>query len=115
MERPCNTEPPTEAHRRLAPKKKGDYHMSTHELENKIRELRQLRQLIAEAEAEVETITDTIKRHMGDTEELFAGEYRITWKPVQSVRIDTAELKRALPEIAEAFTRKSTTRRFVVA
>ena len=89
--------------------------MSINELESKVRELRQLRQLIAEAEAEAEAITDEIKAHMGDAEELFAGEYHITWKSVQSVRIDTAELKRALPEIAEAFTRQSTTRRFVVA
>lgn len=89
--------------------------MSIHELESKIRELRQLRQLIAEAEAEAEAITDTIKAHMGDTEELRAGEYRVTWKSVQSVRIDTAELKRALPEIAAAFTRETTVRRFCVA
>lgn len=89
--------------------------MSTHELESKIRELRQLRQLIAEAESEAEAITDTIKAHMGDTEELRAGEYRVTWKSVQSARIDTAELKRALPEIAAAFTRETTVRRFCVA
>lgn len=89
--------------------------MSIHELESKIRELRQLRQLIAEAEAEAEAIADTIKAHMGDTEELRAGEYRVTWKSVQSARIDTAELKRALPEIAAAFTRETTVRRFCVA
>lgn len=89
--------------------------MSIHELESKIRELRQLRQLIAEAEAEAAAITDTIKAHMGDTEELRAGEYRVTWKSVQSSRIDTTELKRALPEIAAAFTRENTIRRFVVA
>ena len=89
--------------------------MSTKELESKIRELRQLRQLIAEAEEEAETITDAIKAHMGDTEELRAGEYRVTWKAVQSSRIDTAELKRALPEIAAAFTRENKIRRFVVA
>ena len=89
--------------------------MSTKELESKIRELRQLRQLIAEAEEEAETITDAIKAHMGDTEELRAGEYRVTWTAVQSSRIDTAELKRALPEIAAAFTRENKIRRFVVA
>ena len=89
--------------------------MSTHELESKIRQLRQLRQLIAEAEAEAAAITDSIKAHMGDREELLAGEYRVTWKPVQSARIDTTELKRALPEIAAACTRETTVRRFCVA
>lgn len=52
---------------------------------------------------------------MGDTEELRAGEYKVTWKPVESVRIDTTALKKALPDVAAAFTRKTTTRRFCVA
>ena len=47
--------------------------MSTNELESKVRELRQLQALIAEAEAEAETIRDAIKVFMGDS-----GEYRIT-------------------------------------
>ena len=42
--------------------------MSTTELEMKIRELRQLQQLIEEAQAEAEDIRDVIKAHMGDTE-----------------------------------------------
>lgn len=50
--------------------------MSTHELENKIRELRQLQALAEEAQAEAENIKDTIKAIMGDMEELRAGEYK---------------------------------------
>ena len=34
---------------------------------------------------------------MGDSEELRAGEYRITWKAVKAARIDTTALKKALP------------------
>lgn len=52
---------------------------------------------------------------MGDSEELRAGEYRITWKPLQSARLDTAALRKALPDVAERFTRTTTTRRFCVA
>ena len=50
--------------------------MSNHELEGKIRELRQLLSLIEEAEAEAEAIKDAIKAHMGDSEELHAEEYK---------------------------------------
>ena len=89
--------------------------MSTIELEKKIRELRQLQSLIGEAQAEAEGIRDSIKAHMGGSEELRAGEYRVTWKAVKSSRIDTSALKKALPEIAERFTRSTTTRRFCVA
>ena len=52
---------------------------------------------------------------MGDSEELRAGEYKITWKPVTSSRLDAAALRKALPEVAACFTRTSTARRFCVA
>ena len=74
--------------------------MSTHELESKVRELRQLQVLIEEATSEAEAIKDTIKAAMGDTEELRAGEYRVSWRPVKSSRLDTAALRQALPDIA---------------
>ena len=89
--------------------------MSTSEIESKVRELRQLQALIGEAQAEAESIKDAIKATMGESEELRAGEYRITWKPVQSARLDTAALRKALPDVAERFTRTTTTRRFCVA
>ena len=89
--------------------------MSTNELEMKIRELRQLQQLIEEAQAEAEGIKDAIKAHMGDSEELWAGEYKVTWKPVTASRLEAAALRAALPEVAARFTRTSMTRRFVVA
>lgn len=89
--------------------------MSNQVIESKIHELRQLQSLIEEAQAEAEAIKDTLKAFMGDSEELRAGEYKITWKDVKSLRIDTAALKRALPEVAQAFTRETTVRRFVVA
>ena len=89
--------------------------MSIHEIESKVRELRQLQALVEEAEAEMETIKDAIKAHMGDSEELRAGEYKITWKTVTASRLDSKALKAALPEVAQAFTRTTTARRFCVA
>lgn len=89
--------------------------MSVNELENKCRELRQLQALIEEAQAEAEAIRDAIKAHIGEHDTAYAGEYKITWKPVTSSRIDTAALKKAFPEVAQAFTRETTTRRFVIA
>lgn len=68
--------------------------MSVNEIESKIRELRQLQSLIKEAQTEAEAIRDQIKAQMGEREELKAGEYRITWKAVKTVRIDTSALKR---------------------
>ena len=89
--------------------------MSINEMEAKARELRQLQALIDEAQAEAEAIKDALKAAMGDSESIQAGEYKITWKAVTSSRIDTTALKKALPDVAERFTRETTTRRFCVA
>ena len=71
--------------------------------------------LIDEAQAEAETIKDAIKAAMGTQEAVTAGEYKITWKPVTTSRLDTAALKKALPDVAAAFTKETTVRRFSVA
>lgn len=89
--------------------------MSINEMEIKIRELRQLQALIEEAQAEVEAIKDEIKAAMGDSEAVQAGEYKVTYKTVTTARIDTTALKKALPDVAERFTKTTTTRRFVIA
>ena len=89
--------------------------MSISEMEAKARELRQLQALIEEAQAEAEALKDAIKAAMGDSDSIQAGEYKITWKAVTSSRIDTTALEKALPDVAERFTRETTTRRFCVA
>ena len=89
--------------------------MSINEMEAKARELRQLQSLIEEAQAEAEALKDAIKAAMGDSESIQAGEYKITWKAVTSSRIDTTALKKALPDVAERFTKETTSRRFCVA
>ena len=89
--------------------------MSTHEIEAKCRELRELQALIDEAQTEADAIKDELKRELGDTEELRAGEYKLTWRPVTSVKLDVKALRAALPDVAARFSRESTTRRFCVA
>ena len=89
--------------------------MNIHELEEKCRELRQFQALIDEAEQEVEALKDAIKAAMGDCEAVQAGEYKITWKEITTARIDTTALKKALPDVAERFTKQSTSRRFSIA
>ena len=89
--------------------------MSTQDIERKIKLLREMQRMAEEAQAEAEALKDEIKAYMGDSEELTAGEYKITWKSVESSRIDTAALKKALPELAAQFTKTATIRRFCIA
>ena len=88
--------------------------MSITEMESKVRELRSLQNLIEEAQAEAEAIKDAIKAAMGDSESIQAGEYKVTWKAVTSSRLDAVALRKALPDVAERFTRETTVRRFLV-
>lgn len=88
--------------------------VSTNEIISQLRQLRELQALIEEAETEAEAIKDAIKAHMGDAEELRAGEYKVTYKAVESSRVDTAALRRAMPDVAAAFTKRTKIRRFCV-
>ena len=89
--------------------------MSTHELTEKVKALKSLQTLIEEATAEAETLKDELKTAMGEAEEIRAGDYKVRYTTVTSARIDTTALRKAMPDIAEAFTRTSVTRRFSIA
>ena len=89
--------------------------MTTQEIVSKVKELRELQALIEETQAEAETIKDAIKANMGGSDVLLAGEYKITWKAVESRRLDTVALSKALPELAAQFTKTTTVRRFCIA
>ena len=89
--------------------------MSTQDIERKCRELRELQALIDEAQTEADAIRDALKAAMSGAEELRAGEYKLTWKPVKTVKLDVKALRTALPDIAARFSRESTVRRFCVA
>lgn len=91
--------------------------MSTSELDMKVKELRELRRMAEELQAEIDAAQDAIKAHMDSqgVDTLAGSDWKVTWKPVTSSRMDTAALKKALPEIAERFMKSTTNRRFVLA
>ena len=51
---------------------------------------------------------------MGDEELLTAGAYKVSWKTFTSSRVDTTALKKSMPEIAQQFTKQTTSRRFAI-
>lgn len=91
--------------------------MGTLELDSKIKELRELKRMAEELQAEIDGITDTIKAEMTarNVDTLTGADWKATWKAVTSSRLDTTALKKALPDVAAAFTKASTSRRFVLA
>ena len=88
--------------------------MSNPAMETKVRELMELKRMKEELEAEITATEDAIKAAMGSEETLIAGAYKVSWKNFTSSRIDTAALKKALPDVAAAYTKQTTIRRFSV-
>lgn len=91
--------------------------MSANEMESKVKELRELRRMADEIAAEIETLTDTIKAEMTarNTDTLTGSDWKASWKEVTTNRLDTTALKKAMPDIAAAFTKATTSRRFTLA
>lgn len=91
--------------------------MGTIELDSKIKELRELRRMAEELQAEIDGITDTIKAEMTarNVDTLTGADWKATWKEVTSNRLDSTALKKELPDIAARFMKASTSRRFTLA
>ena len=90
--------------------------MSINELTAKVTELRELRRMAEELDAEIAAVQDSIKEHMTaqGVDELRGTDYKITWRSITSTRFDSKALRAELPEIAERFTRTTTTKRFTL-
>ena len=90
--------------------------MTKAELITKIEALNEWETLMEEAKAEAEAIRDTLKAEMldPDTEELEAGQYIVRWTSVTSNRFDSANFKKALPEIYKAYLKQVSAKRFSI-
>ena len=88
--------------------------MSNPNMEAKVKELMELKRMKEEIEAEIAAAEDEIKGVMGDEETLLAGAFKVSWKTFTSSRVDTTALKKALPEVAAAYTKTTTGRRFSI-
>ena len=83
-------------------------------MEAKVHELMELKRMKEELESEIAAAEDAVKAVKGDEELLTAGAYKVSWKTFTSSRVDTTALKKALPEVAVAYTKTTTGRRFSI-
>ena len=88
--------------------------MSNPNMETKVKELLELKRMKEELEAEITSMEDEIKSAMGDEETLLAGAFKVTWTPYTSSRFDSTRFKKDHAELAAAYTKTTTTRRFSV-
>lgn len=91
--------------------------MSIYEVDAKVKELRELRDMEAEVKSAIAVIEDSLKAEMlaKNTEVLAGTDYRVTWKTVVTNRFDSAAFKLTHADLFAQFSRSKTTRRFVIA
>lgn len=91
--------------------------MSTMDLLAKVRSLKELETLIAEAQAELDGIKDELKAELTNrnTEELDVDVFKIRYKTVKSNRFDTTAFKSTHKDLYDQYVRQTESRRFTVA
>jgi len=91
--------------------------MSKNDIIGKIEKIRELEELIQEAQAEADAYRDAIKQQMllENTEELEAGQYIVRYQSIVSNRFDSSSFKKLMPDVYKSFIRQSTSRRFSIA
>lgn len=91
--------------------------MSSIELLSLVEQYKEAQQLIEAAQAEMDTIKATIAAEMvrRDVKRMDVGTHKVTLKTVTTSRLDGKALKAVAPDLAERFTKITTTTRFCVA
>lgn len=82
-----------------------------------MKELAEYIRMQEEAAAMVESLKDQLKERMtaAGVDSLAGSEHKATYKSVTSSRVDTAAIKRDMPEVAARYTKTTTARRFTFA
>ena len=91
--------------------------MSTIEIASKVAELRELKRMAEDLNAEIEALQDSIKDHMAanEVDELAGTDWKITWKLVKTRRFDSKAFKAAHAKLCDQYCSESASRRFTVA
>ena len=90
--------------------------MSTLELDQKVSQLRELRELEAEVRAEISAIEDAIKAEMlaRNVEVLEGQSCKVTWRTVITTRFDSAAFRLSHADLFRQYSKATTSRRFIV-
>jgi len=91
--------------------------MGTKDVASKAAELKELKAMQDDLDAEITTLEDEIKAELTarGADELQAGAFKISWKNVTSSRLDQTAIKNELPDIFARYSKTNITKRFCVA
>lgn len=86
-------------------------------LDNRVKKIQTLEAQIKELEKEADAIRAEIKADMEakGEDEHNTGNFVLRWKEIISRKLDSKALKAALPDVFDAFSKESVSRRFTIA
>ena len=90
--------------------------MSNNEISKTLKELYELRAMRAELDDEITALEDKVKSEMAarGVDELEGAGHIAKYAEYTSMRFDASAFKKAQPELASAFTKATTARRFTL-
>ena len=85
-------------------------------MDTKIKEIRELRRMQEELAAELDALVDEVKRYMDaeGVDAISGTDWKVTYKAVTSARFDSTAFKKAMPDLAEEFTKTTTSKRVCI-
>lgn len=91
--------------------------MTRQEMESKVKELKELKNMAQEIADEITAIEDEIKAEMTaeNISEILLGAFKVSWKEVISNRFDSKAFKATHSELYSQYTKQTKTKRFLVA
>ena len=87
---------------------------ASNDIITKVQELMELRRMAEELQSEIDALQEAVKDFMGSEETMIAGAFKVSYKSITSSHLDSAALKRDLPNVAALYTKQIITRRFTV-
>ena len=90
--------------------------MSNMELTKKLKEIKELKAMQEEIQAEIDSLQDEIKAHMmaAETDTLHVDVFKVTYKEVTSSKFDSTAFKKTHSDLYSQYVKQITTRRFVL-
>ena len=91
--------------------------MSTTNINQRVKELKELQRMSDELNTEIEAIKDELKAEMAarNTDEILTSEYKLRYKEVSSSRFDTTSFKNKYVDLYNQFVKVTTSKRFTIA
>lgn len=111
---PDGSESSTESLKELYPSVRNDFSLEIDDMEEKIERHQEIDGLIEKLKVEKKEIENQLKYRLQDSPKGWTEKYIISWKPVESQRVDSKKLKEKYPSIYAEVLKTSSYRKFGV-